>query len=1339
MESETASERQPSSPVVEARLPASIPNKRTFVRGKALGVKFRCLVVSDSFPHWLLALRPMDWTAIYWMQFGSLPLNLVPLLEQFLPSLKHSIVPIDFDALHFATLVASVDVLLVSGSEATWTQISSFKPSIPSLFIPNGPKVGIRRLTLTAGGLKPHRWRHRMLGGVTNGNLSVGSCHVDFSNFKPPLRRNIKHILDFSERPKTSEASPATRHYQATDVVRMNELALPVVYKSPHFCWTGWGSRKLSLKELACAFDLPSHCVAAITDTAFLAQLFPLKLLTEPLQHLLETLASGKQLKRTSKSSIPLKPRVTDGQELAQDAKDSIKQVAAQLAKLAAVPKIRTRQSTIPLLLNGLPNPAGPGVPGKRIWFRDPPGMTWLPELGKFLPDTWVDESVISEKAVKGDTDPVPEHLWSNRIQLVIPTASQLKGFQTFALMWQRRAMYRQLRRYLGLRHGSDWDTRLDSYRFLASRLATRAAGPPPRKRSRGGFSPQEHSLANPSVGPAEEERPLLAQVDIALHLDADAGCQVLNRYFGGEWWDWSAGSSLAFWRWNGEEQVSDARDGMRMFVKGELPRNTRPQRAPKPEDLKKMIKKLDKVLARGYISHALVVSLTSYFAVPKGDSDIRLVYDGSSSGLNDALWAPSFWMPTAETAVRVISFYSYLFDSDIGECFLNFPNDKKLRKHCGVDLSPFRGVLTSRPKFLFGLLWECWNRGFMGCKSSPYNSVRYLYLADEFCRGNRRDLKNPMRWDTVRLNLPGARSYDPRLPRVMKWCLRVCRIAGDICQFIDDERGSGHSLENAWQVHRQYISKQQYLGIQDAPRKTRPPSQDCCGAWAGTVIKITPDRITRSVTQAKWDKGRETVKWVRRHQEAGKGFPFKAFLSKKGFLVHLCMTYKFLTPFMKGFHLLTDSWREKRAKDGWKVKSREWEAYLQTARDTEEISETEYFEMLAQESGSKEAPSTVYSEEVLRFEDDLTALELFFDLEEPPLVSDRVSKLALVVYAFTDASGLGFGDTFLFDDDIEYTIGTWGVDEEVESSNYKELRNTVDAIERHGEQGKLSDSMLFFCTDNSTVENALFHGRSKESRKLHALVVRMKFLEAKFDFQLLVIHVAGERMQAQGTDGVSRGQLTEGVMNGHSMFAFLPMHETALERYPLLKVWIVDTIGHDLTFLSPDGWFERGHDHIGEGKIGWDGHWRPTLRTGKYVWTPAPAAALPALEELRKARIKRQHSSHIFVCPRVMTPEWLRQLHKAADVVVRMPVGHPAWPKEMFEPLLIGLVFPFVRHEPWQLRGTAKMYSLERQLRRLWKAEAYLEGSAVLRKFCQSCWGLGSMSPSMVSKMLRL
>jgi hypothetical protein len=39
------------------------------------------------------------------------------------------------------------------------------------------------------------------------------------------------------------------------------------------------------------------------------------------------------------------------------------------------------------------------------------------------------------------------------------------------------------------------------------------------------------------------------------------------------------------------------------------------------------------------------IKSVIDYFEVPK-DDDICLVYNGSSCGLNDCLWAPNFWLP---------------------------------------------------------------------------------------------------------------------------------------------------------------------------------------------------------------------------------------------------------------------------------------------------------------------------------------------------------------------------------------------------------------------------------------------------------------------------------------------------------------------------------------------------------------------------------------------------------------------------------------------------------------------------------------------------------------------
>jgi hypothetical protein len=68
-----------------------------------------------------------------------------------------------------------------------------------------------------------------------------------------------------------------------------------------------------------------------------------------------------------------------------------------------------------------------------------------------------------------------------------------------------------------------------------------------------------------------------------------------------------------------------------------------------------------------------------------------------------------------------------------------------------------------------------------MGFRPSPYYTVRLYYWAEEFVRGNPKQISNPLRWNEVILNLPGNPAYDPTLPRVMKWDKVVNNTAGDI------------------------------------------------------------------------------------------------------------------------------------------------------------------------------------------------------------------------------------------------------------------------------------------------------------------------------------------------------------------------------------------------------------------------------------------------------------------------------------------------------------------------------------------------------------------------------
>ena len=92
--------------------------------------------------------------------------------------------------------------------------------------------------------------------------------------------------------------------------------------------------------------------------------------------------------------------------------------------------------------------------------------------------------------------------------------------------------------------------------------------------------------------------------------------------------------------------------------------------------------------------------------------------------------------------------------------------------------------------------------------------------------------------------------------------------------------------------------------------------------------------------------------------------------------------------------------------------------------------------------------------------------------------------------------------------------------------------------------------------------------------------------------------------MKAQGTDGLSRGHMREGVSLGECMEQFCPWGKIALEREPKLSDWFKQLMGDDIEILTPEQWFTRGHDHDG-GQLDSKGYWRLNIRPSKYLWQP--------------------------------------------------------------------------------------------------------------------------------------
>ena len=141
-----------------------------------------------------------------------------------------------------------------------------------------------------------------------------------------------------------------------------------------------------------------------------------------------------------------------------------------------------------------------------------------------------------------------------------------------------------------------------------------------------------------------------------------------------------------------------------------------------------------------------------------------------------------------------------------------------------------------------------------MGFKSSPYNTIQGILMAEEMVRGDPRDRYNILRWDRVKLNLPGSTNYKPSKPWVSKERSKDEKIACDFIIYVDDIRTSGNDWLECRLTSRYVASHMNWLGLQDAARKRQEPTTTP-GPWAGLVMQSDGGAITISVGQERWEK----------------------------------------------------------------------------------------------------------------------------------------------------------------------------------------------------------------------------------------------------------------------------------------------------------------------------------------------------------------------------------------------------------------------------------------------------------------------------------------------------
>ena len=779
-----------------------------------------------------------------------------------------------------------------------------------------------------------------------------------------------------------------------------------------------------------------------------------------------------------------------------------------------------------------------------------------------------------------------------------------------------------------------------------------------------------------------------------------------LTRAANSSFWDWLDGSRLLFWRW--EHWWKSARDGELLFHLVPPPK-WKGKSLPAPSQHYEILlrKKEEKLLHRRYLEPGFVDCIVPRFGVPKGEDDIRLVWDASRNGINETLYAPSFWMPTFRTLQDMIikwipcSISDYLAgrvptspspddwriphqsDMDVGEMFLNYTLHYSERHTFGVRIITGFGDEEQTVIRRFSRL-------MFGGTPCPYLAVQGHARAMELAIGDHKDPSNPLHWIDAIGNFPFTKNYDPSLPRIIK-LRKDGEMAAGTSAFVDDGRTAGVSEKICDAATHRFCTRINYLGEQSAARKRRPTSKTP-GAWTGKMLWTDQPHPRKGVLPEKWKLHRADL--ITLSQLAKEGIePDRAlFLSATCRGMSQTEVYSDLRPYYKSFYNALEAWRPNRDAEGWRLEGSDFEDF-------------EVFDAVDEKERSP--PSHVkWTKEVRR---DLETLMMFYQSEEPEFLLVRPRERSDVVYMGGDASAAAYGAGEQHPDGrVTVWLGNWTSRESGKGSNWREAINLARSLLHRVRSGDFDGKEVWMATDNLVWALIANKGMSR-SKGLSDIVRDIKLECRKHTVFWHPFHVSGKRMIQMGFDGLSRGDFDSGIMLGHDIRDLVPLGVSALDMPGnTIADWAKSWMGSDYTGpLSIEQWFSKGH------------------QPGVHFWSPPPAGALTALEELAQSKLKRPFEvTHVFVCQRLLYfEEWRRRFNKEMDLWFLIEPISDFWPNTCCEPLVFGISFPLRPSRPWKLRRVPEVVDLGRNLQEVFKTRSELGECDILRKLWDHPW----------------
>ena len=199
--------------------------------------------------------------------------------------------------------------------------------------------------------------------------------------------------------------------------------------------------------------------------------------------------------------------------------------------------------------------------------------------------------------------------------------------------------------------------------------------------------------------------------------------------------------------------------------------------------------------------------------------------------------------------------------------------------------------------------------------------------------------------------------------------------------------------------------------------------------------------------------------------------------------------------------------------------------------------------------------------------------------------------------------------------------------------------------------------------------EHILARG-SSTSPKLQQLMREIAYELMVQQADLRPVHVAGKRLIAQGTDGLSRGQYSEGALSGAAkdVQAYNPLGGGLKRPSHALLTWARDNNGPGQYLHHPASWTAAN------------------VAGKNTYWHPHPLLAREAIQAfLRHRMLAPTTTTATFLLPRRYTADWGRLLRHFSTVVIPAGAGSH-WETGEFESLIVARCNAWTPRSPSQL-----------------------------------------------------